>query len=64
MVTGSISEKIAAQVAALEGELRYLQRDYADPSVIPLQYAKAFECQLLSILEPFLKPYEIFFKSR
>jgi hypothetical protein len=43
-----------AKAAALEGELRFLQRDYADPSVIPFQLAKAFECQLRAvIMEPF-----------
>ena len=43
-----------SKAAALEGELRYLQGEYADPSVIPFQIAKAFECQLRSlILEPF-----------
>jgi hypothetical protein len=43
-----------AKAAALEGELRFLQRDCADPSVIPFHLAKAFECQLRAvIMEPF-----------
>jgi hypothetical protein len=44
-----------AKTAVLEGELRFLQGEYLDPSVIPGQFAKAFECQLLWIIEPFLK---------
>jgi hypothetical protein len=35
-----------AKDAAIEGELRFLQGDYADASVITSQFAKAFECQL------------------
>jgi hypothetical protein len=34
-----------AKAAAIEAELRFLQRDCVDPSVIPMQFAKAFECQ-------------------
>jgi hypothetical protein len=45
-----------AKAAALEGELRFLQGDCADPSVIPFHLAKAFECQLRAvIMEPFRK---------
>lgn len=35
-----------AKAAAIEGELRFQQRDCVDASVIPFQLAKAFECQL------------------
>jgi hypothetical protein len=35
-----------AKAAAIEGELRFQQRDCVDASVIPFQFAKAFECQL------------------
>ena len=45
-----------ARIAALEGELRYLQGDSVDPSVISFQFAKAFECQLRkTIMEPYQK---------
>jgi hypothetical protein len=42
-----------AKAAAIEAELRFLQGDCVDPSVIPMQFAKAFECQLkASITRP------------
>jgi len=47
-----------AKAAAVEGEYRYLMVEHvpgecADPSTIPFQFQKAFECQLGSILEQF-----------
>ena len=42
-----------ARAAAIEGELRFLQRDTSDHSVVAFQLAKAFECQLRAVvLEP------------
>jgi hypothetical protein len=47
-----------ARYAAVEGERLYLQVAHApgecsDPSIIPFQFAKAFECQLQYILEAY-----------